>query len=141
MARADGVIRLEHCDVSVTIGGTAYSFEDVSAVALADTETHTKVRGINNSKDTKGINVKSGLADPGTITLTLVGVTQALKNLLNATFDNDEDVGLSVVDRNGGGSIVRDNASLNTRVYQAGLSEGADELTITVTFNVYFLGL
>ena len=130
------IFKLYDCDFGVTIRGVNYDFEHVDGLQIEDPERTRLIRGAN-AANKSGLVYKEGLKDAKTVTVTIIGVSVELHNLLKEVFANKERVDFYCISRSDGSTKVAKNAVLSQEPMQLNLDDSPESLNLTLTFESY----
>jgi len=130
------IFKLYDCDFGVTIRGVNYDFEHVDGLQIEDPERTRLIRGAN-AANKSGLVYKEGLKDAKTVTVTVIGVSVELHNLLKEVFANKERVDFYCISRSDGSTKVAKNAVLSQEPMQLNLDDSPESLNLTLTFESY----
>lgn len=130
------IFKLYDCDFVVTIRGVNYDFEHVDGVQIEDPERTRLIRGAN-AANKSGLVYKEGLKDAKTVTVTVIGVSVELHNLLKEVFANKERVDFYCISRSDGSTKVAKNAVLSQEPMQLNLDDSPESLNLTLTFESF----
>lgn len=130
------IFKIYDCDFSVTIRGQVYTFPEVDNMSLEDPETTELTRGANASNKV-GIAYKSGLKEAKTLTVTLLGLTKPMHDLLKDVYNKKERVEASFIDRTDGSSKSARSAILSQSPKQLNLDEGPESMNTALIFKSF----
>lgn len=130
------IFKLYDCDFGVTIRGVNYDFEHVDGLQIEDPERTRLIRGAN-AANKSGLVYKEGLKDAKTVTVTIIGVSVELHNLLKEVFANKERVDCYCISRSDGSTKIAKNAVLSQEPMQLNLDDSPESLNLTLTFESY----
>lgn len=92
--------KIYNSDFGVTVRGVNYDFEHVDNLTIEDPERTRITRGANAGNKV-GIVYKEGVKEAKTLSVTVLGLTKELFELLKSVYDNEERVDAYCVDRGG----------------------------------------
>lgn len=131
-----GVFKLYECDFGVTISGVNYDFEHVDNLSIEDPERTRLIRGANAGNKT-GLSYKEGLKEAKTISVTVIGISMELHNLLKQAYADQTRVDCYCVSRVDGSSKIAKNAVLSAEPQQLNMDDGADSLNTALIFESF----
>lgn len=121
------IFKLDEIDVTIAINGVNYDLPNFDSVTIEDTEEVTLHRG-NNGKDDEGIALRSGLAEPKSVTIAALAIPQDLAALINNCFENKTRIEVYMVTRSDGSNISLKKAIVAQRFEQRQLDETRESL-------------
>lgn len=134
-------MRTSLCDFSFSRNGADY---DITAVVdsrqLEDPEEKSLTRGAS-ATNKKGIVYTSSIKDPKTLTVVCVGLSKEYADMVSDMYQNEERTNFIIIDRKTGRKAVFRDAIFSKRPHQEQMSEGAEELNISLvlkSFNVEY---
>lgn len=130
------MLNITNCDVGFSISGTNYTFQNIDVVAIEDPRKRHLIRGANSTSK-KGLSYKEGHGNPFTATLTLKGISDAFRQLLEDNFNNDERLDFWVIDRKSGSNKMFKDANLQNVPQQLNISEGEDSLAVELVIETF----
>lgn len=130
------IFKLYDCDLGLKINGTKYEFDHVQKFQVEDPETTKLVRGANASNKL-GLVYVEGLKDPKKITVTIIGMTADLKQVLDNAYVGKTRVDVYAVARTDGSSKIYKNAVLSTQPQQLTLDDSPDSMNVDLIFESF----
>lgn len=131
-----GIFKIYDCDFGVTLNGVNYDFEHVNNLTIEDPERTRLVRGGNASNKT-GLIFKEGIKDAKTITVTLIGISMDLHNLLKTAYNEKTRLDCYVVSRVDGSSKIAKNAVLSQEPKQLAIDDSAESMNVSLAFESF----
>lgn len=133
------MFRIYNCDFGVKVGGVSYDFEHVSELSIDDPERNRLTRG-SNAKTKIGLAYKDGLKDPKKWTIPILNMSAALKDVLDACYDDQTRLDVYCIDRSNGSSKMAKNAILSNKPQQLKLDDTAESLQVSLEFETFDSG-
>lgn len=130
------IFKIYDCDFGVTLNGVNYDFEHVNNLTIEDPERTRLVRGGNAGNKT-GLIYKEGIKDAKTVTVTLIGVSMDLHNLLKSAYNDKTRVDCYVVSRVDGSSKIAKNAILSQEPKQLSIDDAAESMNTSLVFESF----
>ena len=130
------IFKIYDCDFGVTLNGVNYDFDHVENLQIDDPETTELIRGSNAGNKT-GLIYTQGLKEPKTITLTVIGISMELHNLLKAAYTAKTRMDCYVVSRLDGSSKIAKNAVLSQEPKQLSVSDAAESMNTALIFKSF----
>src|SRR5690606_18651240 len=130
------IFKLYDCDFGVTIRGVNYDFEHVDGLQIEDPERTRLIRGAN-AANKSGLVYKEALKEAKTVTVTIIGISVELHNLLMEVFANKVRVDCYCISRSDGSTKIAKNAVLSQEPMQLNLDDSPESLNLTLTFESY----
>jgi hypothetical protein len=124
------------CDFVVVIRGVTYQFTHVENFTIEDPEMTTLVRGANASNK-EGLAYKSGLKEPKVGKLVVIGMPQAVHDLLKDVYNTKERVDAGAISRTDGSSKMFKQAVLQNSPKQLTMDDSAESLNTELSFASY----
>ena len=120
-------LRAVLCDAYFSRNGADYNLTAmVDSVALENPEEKLLTRGFFAGNKT-GLAYTSGIKDPKTVTVRLIGASAEYVNMLNDMYDKEERTDFKLVDRKTGRMAVYKEALIGKQLLQENMGEGGDE--------------
>ena len=133
------VFKLTNCDFGIKINGVNYEFDMIDSLTIEDPQFTRITRGAN-ALNKEGLIYTEGGKDPKTITVTILGMSQALKAVLDDTYVNKERIeAVYCIDRKDGSSKMAKNAILCQMPQQLTVDESAESLNVALIFQSFDL--
>jgi hypothetical protein len=130
------IFKIYEMDFGVTISGLNYAFEHVQSVQTEDPERTKLVRGANAGNKT-GLVYKEGIKDPKTITVTIIGMSADLLQLLRDVYEAKSRLDFYGVMRSDGSSKIAKNAILSQEPKQLSLDDSPESMNVALVFESY----
>lgn len=130
------IFKIYDCDFGITLNGVNYSFEHVSNLTIEDPERTKLIRGANASNKL-GLIYKEGIKDAKTITVTLIGISMDLHNLLKQAYADRARLDCFVVSRVDGSSKIAKNAVLSQEPKQLQIDDSAESMNTALVFESF----
>lgn len=130
------VFKMYESDFVIVIRGVTYQFTHVENFTMEDPETTDLIRG-SNAGNKEGLPYKTGLKEPKTATLTVIGMPMEVHNLLKEVYENKERVDAGAVSRVDGSSKMLKNAILRQSPKQLTMDDSAESLNTSLLFASY----
>lgn len=125
--------RIWNTQGGVVINGTDYKFDDFDSVAFTYGRVKHIMRGAN-ATNKYGIDTEEGMKTPDTASVTIVDITDELKNLLNRCFKENTRIDLYFIDNQSLATVQFSNAKITSPVRQ--LNIGEEDTTLSVILSV-----
>ena len=130
------IFKIYDCDFGIKYNGVNYDFDHVSELQIEDPESTKLVRGANASNKT-GLVYKEGIKDPKKWTVTIMGMSIALKAVLDAAYDAKDRLDVYCINRENGSSKIGKNAILSMQPQQLQLSDSPDSMNVNLVFETF----
>lgn len=130
------IFKIYDCDFGFTYNGVNYDFEHVEDLTIEDPERTRLTRGANASNKL-GLIYKEGIKDAKTLTVTLIGISQALHNLLKNAYFEKERMDFYCISRVDGSSKIGKNAILSQEPMQLTVNESQESMNTALVFESY----
>lgn len=130
------IFKMYECDFGVTVEGVNYDFPHVENLQIEDPETTDLIRGGNAGNKT-GLVYKQGIKEPKTITLTVIGMTADVHNMLKTAYADKKRLDCYAVSRIDGSSKIAKNAILSQEPKQSNLDDSADSMNTALIFKSF----
>ncbi len=128
--------KIYDCDFGVTIRGVNYDFPHVVNLSIDNPEKTKLVRGANAGNKT-GLVYKEGVKDAKVATLTVMGLEQALFNLLKDVYASRERLDWYAVARADGSSKIGKNAILSQEPMQLSLDDSPESMNVALVLESF----
>ncbi len=132
------IFKVYNSDFGFKFNGVSYDFDQVNGMVIEDPEFNKLTRG-SNAKNTTGLAYKEGLKEPKKLTVTLVGISKALQELLTGIFKDQSRVECYAIDRGDGSSRTLKNAILSQPPRQLTIDESVESMNVVLVFEGYDL--
>lgn len=130
------MFRIYNCDFGVKVDGVSYDFEHVAELSIDDPERNRLTRG-SNAKTKIGLAYKDGLKDPKKWTIPILNMSAALKDVLDACYDDQTRLDVYCIDRSNGSKKMASNAILSNKPQQLKLDDTAESLQVSLEFETF----
>ena len=130
------IFKIYDCDFGVTVGGVNYDFDHVQNLTIEDPERTKLVRGGNAGNKT-GLIYKEGIKDAKTVTVTIIGMSMAIHNMLKTAYADKTRVDAYCVSRVDGSAKIAKNAILSQEPKQLTVDDGADSMNTALVFESF----
>ncbi len=130
------IFKIYESDFGVTIDGVNYDFEHIQNLAIEDPERTKLIRGANAGNKT-GLVYKEGIKDPKTITVTLIGISMDMHNLLKTAYADKTRLDCYCVSRVDGSSKIAKNAILSQEPKQLSVDDSAESMNTALVFESF----
>ena len=132
------VFKIYNCDFGIKLNGVSYDFDHVKELQIENPESTKLIRG-SNGKNKIGLSYKEGLKDPKKITVTILGMSQGLKDVLDGAYENKDRLDVYCIDRTDGSAKIGKNSVLSAQPMQLTVDENADSLNVALVFETFDL--
>lgn len=132
------IFKLYNCDFGIKYNDVNYDFTHVDNMTIEDPETTKLVRG-SNAKNKTGLVYTEGTKEPKKITVTLMGVSAAIHDLLTSIYQAKGRCECYCVDRTDGSSKIAKQAVLCMQPQQLSVAEGVESMNVVLTFESFDL--
>ena len=130
------IFKLYDCDFGFTLNGVNYDFEHVENLQIEDPERTRLVRG-GNAGNKVGLAYKEGIKEAKTVTLTVIGMTMAVHNLLKQAYADKTRMDCYCVSRVDGSSKIAKNAVLSQSPKQLSMDDSAESMNTALVFESF----
>jgi hypothetical protein len=131
--------KMYNCDFGMKIGSTDYVFEHVNGFVIEDPEVTSLTRGANGSNKT-GLVYKEGMKEAKTVTVTIMGMSEALQAVLAAAYkDKTRIEAVYSIDRTDGSSKMARNCVLSNQPQQLNLDDSPESMEVQLIFKSFDL--
>lgn len=132
------IFKIYDCDFGIKLNGVSYDFTHVNQFQIDDPENNKLVRGAN-AGNKLGLAYKEGTKDAKKITVTIIGMSQELKGVLDAAFADQTRMDVFAISRSDGSSKMAKNSILSMQPQQLNLDDSADSLNVALVFESFDL--
>ena len=132
------IFKIYNCDFGIKLNGVSYSFTHVQSLQIEDPQSTKLIRGANAGNKT-GLAYTEGVKDAKKITVTIIGMSQDLKAVLDDAFDNQSRLDVYCISRDDGSSKMGRNCVLSTQPQQLTIDENAESLNVALMFETFDL--
>ena len=130
------IFKIYESDFGIKLNGQNYDFDHVDSLTIEDPETTNITRGANASNKI-GLVYKQGIKDPKKWTVTIKGMSIALKDVLDAAYENADRMDVYCISRKDGSSKMGRNAVLSTQPQQLTIDDSAESMNVTLIFETF----
>lgn len=128
--------KMYECDFVVVIDGTTYTFPHVDKFVIEDPERVKLIRG-SNEGNKEGIAYKEGVKEAKTATLTVIGMSKEIHDLLKTAYKEKKRMDAGGISRVDGSSRMLKLAVLSQPPFQASMDDSAESMNIDLSFESY----
>ncbi len=132
------IFKMYECDFGFKIGGVNYEFEHVESFTVEDPENTKLIRGANAANKI-GLAYKEGLKEAKKVTVTVIGMSAAIKALLDDAYTTKARIDVYGINRNDGSSKIAKNAVVAQQPQQLAVSDSADSMNVALVFESFDL--
>ena len=132
------IFKIFNSDFGIKYNGGNYSFTHVASMTIEDPSNVKLVRG-SNATNKEGLVFTEGLKDPFKITVTIIGMSAALKNVLDSAYSAKDRMDVYCIDRGDGSIKMAKNAVLCQKPQQLSIEESAESLNVVLIFESFDL--
>jgi hypothetical protein len=130
------IFKIYDSDFGIKYNGVSYDFEHVQDLTIEDPEVTRLIRGANASNKT-GLVYKEGIREPKRWTVTIVGMSAALKSVLDQAYDKKERLDVYCISRLDGSSKIGKNAILSSQPQQLTVDESPESMNVALIFETF----
>jgi hypothetical protein len=130
------IFKIYNCDFGVTINDVNYDFGHVNSLTIEDNERTRLSRGANAS-DKIGIVYKEGIREAKVWTITVIGLSKELYDLLKSSYASQTRMDCFAIDRTDGSSKIAKNAVLSQEPKQLSLDDSAESMNVALVFESF----
>lgn len=123
-------------DFGIKYNGVNYDFDNVDSITIEDPENNKLTRGANASNKT-GLVYRDGLKEPKKWTVTILGMSGALKGVLDGAFESRDRLDVYCISRVDGSSKMAKNAVLCQQPQQLSIAEGPESMNVQLIFETF----
>ncbi len=132
------IFKMYDCDFGVKINGINYDFEHVQSLQIDDPEMTKLIRG-SNAFNKLGLVYKEGVKEPKKLTVTIIGMSSALKNVLDEAYENQLRVDAYCISRVDGSSKIAADSVLSQQPMQLSVDDSAESMNVALAFESFNL--
>lgn len=132
------IFKMYDCDFGVKVGGINYDFEHVDSLQIEDPEMTKLVRG-SNAANKLGLIYVEGIKEPKKMTVTILGMSAALKQVLDDCYENKTRVDAYCISRVDGSSKMAADAILSQMPMQLSVDDSAESMNVALAFESFNL--
>ncbi len=130
--------KIYDCDFGIKIDGVSYEFTHVNELTIEDPENTKLVRGAN-AGNKMGLVYKEGIKEPKKISVTIMDMPIALKEVLDLAYDGRTRLDVYCISKTDGSSKMAKNAVLSQIPQQLSINDSADSLNVKLDFESFDL--
>lgn len=130
------IFKMYDCDFGVTLNGVNYLFTHVEDLQIDDPETTKLIRGSNAANKT-GLVYREGLKEAKKVTLTVIGMTADVHNLLKQAYIDQTRMDCYCISRVDGSSKITKNAILSQSPKQMKMDDSAESMNTALMFESF----
>ncbi len=130
--------KIYDCDFGIKIDGVSYEFTHVNELTIEDPENTKLVRGAN-AGNKMGLVYKEGIKEPKKISVTIMDMPIALKEVLDIAYDGRTRLDVYCISKTDGSSKMAKNAVLSQIPQQLSINDSADSLNVKLDFESFDL--
>lgn len=132
------IFKMYNCDLGIKINGVTYDFDHVENFSIEDPENTKLIRG-SNAKNKTGLVYKEGIKEPKRVTVTIIGISQELKAVLDAAYTGQSRLDVFCIDRTDGSSKVAKEAIISQQPQQLSLDSSPESMNLALIFESFDL--
>lgn len=132
------IFKIYDCDFGIKYNGVSYDFTHVQNLQIEDPENTKLVRG-SNGGNKLGLIYKEGLKEPKKVTVTILGMSSELKDVLDAAYEAKDRLDVFCISRVDGSSKMAKNAVLSQMPQQLSIEEGPESMNVSLAFESFDL--
>jgi hypothetical protein len=132
------IFKIYDSDFGIKINGVNYDFTHVQSLTIEDPESNKLTRGAN-AGNKEGLAYKEGIKDPKKITVTIVGMSQSLKSVLDAAYQDQTRLEVYAISRTDGSAKMAKSAILSQQPQQLNLDDSPESLNVALAFESFDL--
>lgn len=130
------IFKIYEVDIGFKYNGVSYDLPNVDSITVEDPEFNRLTRGADG-KDKKGIAYKEGTKEPKTITTPFMGLTIALKTLLDEIYKKQHRVDFYCISRLDGSSKFAKDSILCQEPQQLEVGESPESMNVSLMFQSF----
>lgn len=130
------IFKIYDSDFGIKYNGVNYDFEHVTGIQIEDPEATKLTRGANASNKI-GISYKEGVKEPKKWTVTIIGMSLALKTVLDAAYESRDRLDVYCISRVDGSSKFGRNAVLSTQPQQLTVDDSPESMNVALMFETF----
>ncbi len=132
------IFKIYDCDFGIKYNGQSYLFTHVNSFQIDDPENTKLVRGAN-AGNKLGLAYKEGIKDAKKVTVTIIGMSAELKDVLDQAFENKDRLDIFAISRSDGSSKMGKNSVLCQRPQQLQMDDSAESMNVALAFETFDL--
>lgn len=130
------IFRIYESDFGIKYNGVNYDFQHVTDLTIEDPENTRLTRGSNISNKI-GLVYREGIREPKRWTVTIIGMSIELKQVLDEAYAAHARLDVYCVSRVDGSSKIGKNAVLCQQPQQLNVSEDVEAMNVTLVFETF----
>ncbi len=131
------IFKLYDCEVGIKVNGVNYSFTHINSVTIEDPENNKLTRGANAGNKV-GLAYKEGLKEPKRVSVTIMDMSAALKEVLDAVYKDQTRVDFYAIASDGSSKMAK-NSLLAQAPQQLTLDDSAESMEVFLAFESFDL--
>ncbi len=132
------IFKIYESDFGIKYNGVNYDFTHVQSLTIEDPENTKLVRGANGGNKL-GLVYKEGIKEPKKMTVTVIGMSQELKGVLETAYANKDRLDAYCISRIDGSSKMAKNSILSMQPQQLNIDEGPESMNVALVFESFYL--
>lgn len=132
------IFKMYNCDFGLKYNDVNYDFDHVESMTVEDPRNVKLIRG-SNAKNKEGLIYTEGTKEALKITVTLIGISAAMYNLIAGIVEAKSRVEFYCVDRVSGSSRVAKSAIITQQARQNTVDESPESMNVVLTLESYDL--
>ncbi len=132
------IFKIYESDFGIKYNGVNYDFTHVQSLTIEDPENTKLVRGANGGNKL-GLVYKEGIKEPKKMTVTVIGMSQELKGVLETAYTNKDRLDAYCISRIDGSSKMAKNSILSMQPQQLNIDEGPESMNVALVFESFDL--
>lgn len=132
------IFKIYDCDFGIKLDGVGYDFDHVKDLKIENPENTKLIRGSNASNKT-GLVYKEGIKDPKKVTVTIIGMSSELKDVLDVAYEARSRMDVFCISRVDGSSKMGKNCVLCQQPQQLTVDENPESLDVELVFETFDL--
>ena len=130
------IFKIYDSDFGIKYNGVNYDFDHVNSLTIEDPETTKLIRGANASNQI-GLVYKEGIKEPKKWSVTIIGMSQELKSVLDQAYAAKDRLDVYCISRIDGSSKMGKDAILSTQPQQLTIDDSPDALNVVLMFETF----
>lgn len=130
------IFKIYDSDFGIKYKGVNYDFDHVTQLTIEDPESTKLIRGANASNKV-GLVYKEGVKDPKKWSVTIIGMSQELKAVLDGAYEANDRLDVYCISRKDGSSKMGRDAVLSSQPQQLTIDDSPDSLNVTLVFETF----
>lgn len=130
------MVKMYNADIVLSIAGSNYYIDDVSEITIEKSGKNQITRG-NNVSNSVGLTYRTDMNIPDTWTVTSVGISLALKKVLESAWYSATRFNIHVIDRTTGESATGGDCVLSNQPRQLNFSGDVETLNVVLEIQTF----